>query len=169
CIRREVRAGRGSPHGGVFLDIAWIKEKIPNSAEHIKKKLPSMYHQFKQLADLDITKEPMEIGPTTHYFMGGIKVDGDSQMTTVPDCSPLANVPRACTAQTAWAGIRSRTCWCLASARASTPPDTPGRLRRQVRPRSETRSRRRLRARKRRSSAEPAVRIHLPCSTSCKR
>ncbi|HWG37332.1 MAG TPA: fumarate reductase/succinate dehydrogenase flavoprotein subunit [Terriglobales bacterium] len=84
CIRREVRAGRGSPHGGVFLDIAWIKEKIPSSAEHIKKKLPSMYHQFKQLADLDITKEPMEIGPTTHYFMGGIKVDGDSQMTTVP-------------------------------------------------------------------------------------
>ena len=84
CIRREVRAGRGSPHGGVFLDIAWIKEKIPNSAEHIKKKLPSMYHQFKQLADLDITKEPMEIGPTTHYFMGGIKVDGDTQMTTLP-------------------------------------------------------------------------------------
>jgi len=84
CIRREVRAGRGSPHGGVFLDIAWIKEKIPNSAEHIKKKLPSMYHQFKQLADLDITQEPMEIGPTTHYFMGGIKVDGDTQMTTLP-------------------------------------------------------------------------------------
>jgi succinate dehydrogenase / fumarate reductase flavoprotein subunit len=84
CIRREVRAGRGSPHGGVFLDIAWIKEKIPNSAEHIKKKLPSMYHQFKQLADLDITREPMEIGPTTHYFMGGIQVDGDTQSTSVP-------------------------------------------------------------------------------------
>ena len=71
CINREVKAGRGSPHGGVFLDIAWIKEKIPNAAEHIKRKLPSMYHQFKQLADLDITKEPMEIGPTTHYIMGG--------------------------------------------------------------------------------------------------
>ncbi len=84
CIRREVRAGRGSPHGGVFLDIAWIKEKLPNSVEHIKKKLPSMYHQFKQLADLDITREPMEIGPTTHYFMGGIQVDGDTQMTSVP-------------------------------------------------------------------------------------
>ncbi|HLU69082.1 MAG TPA: FAD-binding protein, partial [Kofleriaceae bacterium] len=65
--------------------IAWIKEKIPNSAEHIKKKLPSMYHQFKQLADIDITVEPMEVGPTTHYAMGGIRVDGDSQMsTTVP-------------------------------------------------------------------------------------
>jgi succinate dehydrogenase / fumarate reductase flavoprotein subunit len=84
CINREVKAGRGSPHGGVFLDIAWIKEKIPGAAEHIKRKLPSMYHQFKQLADLDITKEPMEIGPTTHYIMGGIRVNGDSQMSNVP-------------------------------------------------------------------------------------
>ena len=84
CIMREVRAGRGSPHGGVFLDIAWIKEKLPDAKEHIKKKLPSMYHQFKQLADIDITSEPMEIGPTTHYIMGGIRVDGDTQMTTVP-------------------------------------------------------------------------------------
>jgi succinate dehydrogenase / fumarate reductase flavoprotein subunit len=84
CIMREVRAGRGSPHGGVFLDISWIKERLPNGAEHIKKKLPSMYHQFKQLADIDITREPMEVGPTTHYIMGGIRVDGDSQMTDVP-------------------------------------------------------------------------------------
>lgn len=84
CISREVRAGRGSPHGGVFLDISWIKEKIPNAPDHIRKKLPSMYHQFKQLADLDITKEPMEVGPTTHYIMGGILVDGDTQMSTVP-------------------------------------------------------------------------------------
>jgi succinate dehydrogenase / fumarate reductase flavoprotein subunit len=83
CIRREVKEGRGSPHGGVFLDISWIKEKIPNAAEHIKKKLPSMYHQFKQLADIDITKEPMEIGPTTHYMMGGVEVDADSQMSSV--------------------------------------------------------------------------------------
>jgi succinate dehydrogenase / fumarate reductase, flavoprotein subunit len=84
CINREVKAGRGSPHGGVFLDISWIKEKIPNAAEHIKKKLPSMYHQFMQLANLDITKEPMEIGPTTHYAMGGIRVNGDTQATNVP-------------------------------------------------------------------------------------
>src|SRR5208283_986086 len=84
CIMREVREGRGSPHGGVYLDISWIKEKIPNAAELIKKKLPSMYHQFKQLADIDITTTPMEVGPTTHYIMGGIKVDGDSQMSTVP-------------------------------------------------------------------------------------
>ncbi|HYL77841.1 MAG TPA: FAD-binding protein, partial [Bryobacteraceae bacterium] len=84
CIMREVREGRGTPHGGVFLDIAWIKEKIPNAAEHIKKKLPSMYHQFKQLGDIDITKEAMEIGPTTHYMMGGVRVDGDTQMSDVP-------------------------------------------------------------------------------------
>jgi len=84
CIMREVRDGRGSPHGGVFLDIAWIKEKLPNAAEHIKKKLPSMYHQFKQLGDIDITKEPMEIGPTTHYMMGGVRVNPESQMSDVP-------------------------------------------------------------------------------------
>ena len=83
CIVREIKAGRGSPHGGVFLDISWIKEKIPKAAEHIKKKLPSMYHQFKQLADIDITQEPMEVGPTTHYIMGGVRVDGDTQMSTV--------------------------------------------------------------------------------------
>src|ERR1700758_2714742 len=84
CINREVKAGRGTPHGGVFLDIAWIRKHLPKSEEHIKRKLPSMYHQFKQLAELDITKEPMEVGPTTHYMMGGIRVDGDSQMSTVP-------------------------------------------------------------------------------------
>jgi succinate dehydrogenase / fumarate reductase, flavoprotein subunit len=84
CIRREVKEGRGSPHGGVFLDIAWIKERIPNASEHIKRKLPSMYHQFKQLADIDITQEPMEVGPTTHYMMGGVRVDADSQMSDVP-------------------------------------------------------------------------------------
>src|SRR5216110_2993889 len=84
CIVREVKEGRGSPHGGVFLDISWIKKKIGNAEEHIKRKLPSMYHQFITLAGLDITKEPMEVGPTTHYVMGGVKVDGDTQMSTVP-------------------------------------------------------------------------------------
>jgi len=84
CINREVKAGRGSPHGGVYLDIAWIKEKIKDSEAHIKRKLPSMYHQFKELADLDITREAMEVGPTTHYVMGGIRVDADTQMSTIP-------------------------------------------------------------------------------------
>jgi succinate dehydrogenase flavoprotein subunit len=84
CIVREIKEGRGSPHGGVFLDISWIKARIPDSVEHIKRKLPSMYHQFKQLADIDITREPMEVGPTTHYAMGGIEVDADTQMSVVP-------------------------------------------------------------------------------------
>ena len=84
CILREVREGRGSPHGGVFLDIASIGEKMQGASEHIRRKLPSMYHQFKKLADIDITKEPMEVGPTTHYAMGGIRVDADTQMSSVP-------------------------------------------------------------------------------------
>ncbi len=79
AIRREVKAGRGSPHGGAFLDIA-----TKRSSEDIQRKLPSMYHQFKVLAELDITVDPMEVGPTLHYFMGGIRVNADSQMSRVP-------------------------------------------------------------------------------------
>ena len=79
AIRKEVKAGRGSPHGGAFLDIATRR-----TAEDIKRKLPSMYHQFKVLAELDITTDPMEVGPTLHYCMGGIKVDADTQMSRVP-------------------------------------------------------------------------------------
>src|ERR1700716_2631408 len=84
CIMREVKAGRGSPHGGVFLDIAWIKKKLSGGEAHIKRKLPSMYHQFKELGDIDITAEPMEVGPTTHYIMGGVRVDAETQMSRVP-------------------------------------------------------------------------------------
>ena len=84
CIVRETKEGRGSPHGGVFLDIAWIREKLPHADVHIKSKLPGMYHQFKQLAGVDITREPMEVGPTTHYMMGGVRVDPETQMSTVP-------------------------------------------------------------------------------------
>ena len=73
AIMKEVKEGRGSPHGGAFLDIANRRD-----ADYIKKKLPSMYHQFKELGDLDITKEPMEVGPTTHYMMGGITVDAET-------------------------------------------------------------------------------------------
>jgi succinate dehydrogenase / fumarate reductase flavoprotein subunit len=79
AIKAEVEAGRGSPKGGAFLDIASRRE-----AEFIKRKLPSMYHQFKELAEVDITREPMQVGPTLHYFMGGIRVDAESQMTKVP-------------------------------------------------------------------------------------
>jgi succinate dehydrogenase / fumarate reductase flavoprotein subunit len=83
CIVREIKEGRGSTHGGVYLDISWIKQKLPNATEHIKRKLPSMHHQFKQLADIDITEQPMEVGPTTHYIMGGVRVDPDTQMSRV--------------------------------------------------------------------------------------
>jgi succinate dehydrogenase / fumarate reductase flavoprotein subunit len=79
AINSEVKAGRGTPHGGVFLDIA---SRRP--ADYIQKRLPSMYHQFKELADVDITKEAMEVGPTCHYAMGGVRVDADSTATTVP-------------------------------------------------------------------------------------
>src|SRR5687767_10965519 len=79
AINSEVKAGRGSPHGGVFLDIA---SRRP--ADYIQRRLPSMYHKFKELADVDITKEPMEVGPTCHYSMGGVRVDADSTATTVP-------------------------------------------------------------------------------------
>ncbi len=79
AITKEVQEGRGSPHGGAFLDIASRRD-----AEYIKKKLPSMYHQFKELAEVDITAQPMEVGPTLHYFMGGISVDSDTQMSRVP-------------------------------------------------------------------------------------
>jgi succinate dehydrogenase / fumarate reductase flavoprotein subunit len=79
AIRSEVKAGRGSPHGGVFLDIC---SRRP--AEYIRKRLPSMYHQFKELAGVDITKEPMEVGPAQHYVMGGVRVDADSTAATVP-------------------------------------------------------------------------------------
>ncbi|MBP3960857.1 fumarate reductase/succinate dehydrogenase flavoprotein subunit [Gemmata sp. G18] len=90
CIVREVREGRGSPHGGVFLELqtfaGWYGQRAKkfDAAEHWKKKLPSMYHQFKELGGLDITKEPMEVGPTTHYMMGGVRVDADTQMSRVP-------------------------------------------------------------------------------------
>jgi succinate dehydrogenase / fumarate reductase, flavoprotein subunit len=78
AINSEIKAGRGSPHGGVFLDI-----NTRRSADYIRKRLPSMYHQFKELANVDITKEPMEVGPTQHYVMGGVRVDADSTQGTV--------------------------------------------------------------------------------------
>ena len=78
AINNEIKEGRGSPHGGVYLDIASRR-----SPEYIKKRLPSMYHQFMELAEVDITKEPMEIGPTCHYVMGGVEVDPDTAASTV--------------------------------------------------------------------------------------
>src|SRR6202012_2354525 len=77
AINNEIKEGRGSPHGGVFLDIASRR-----SAEYIERRLPSMYHQFKELADVDITTEPMEVGPTCHYVMGGVEVEPDTAAAT---------------------------------------------------------------------------------------
>src|SRR5207245_2578310 len=78
AINSEVKEGRGSPHGGVLLDIA-----TRSDAESIKRRLPSMYQQFMELADVDITKEAMEVGPTCHYMMGGVRVDAETQASTV--------------------------------------------------------------------------------------
>src|SRR5437879_13057646 len=87
AITREIAEGRGTPHGGVFLDIA-----SKQSPEYIKQKLPSMYHQFKELAHVDITKDAMEIGPTTHYVMGGVKVDAETQESTVSGLCAVGEV-----------------------------------------------------------------------------
>jgi len=87
AINSEIKAGRGSPHGGVFLDIASRRD-----AEFIKRRLPSMYHQFKELADVDITKEPMEVGPTCHYVMGGVEVDADTEQSIVPGLYAVGEV-----------------------------------------------------------------------------
>jgi succinate dehydrogenase / fumarate reductase flavoprotein subunit len=86
-INSEIKAGRGSPHGGVFLDIASRR-----SPEYILQRLPSMYHQFKELADVDITREPMEIGPTCHYVMGGVEVDPDTGAASVPGLFAVGEV-----------------------------------------------------------------------------
>src|SRR5262249_60134381 len=87
CIVREVKQGRGSPHGGVFLELetfaAWMKKRQSgfNAAEHWKKNTPSVYHQFKELGNVDITRQPMEVGPTTHYVMGGGRGDGCTRLS----------------------------------------------------------------------------------------
>ena len=102
-IYTEVKEGRGTEHGGAFLDISH------KPAEYVKKKLPSMYHQFKELADVDITKGPMEVGPTCHYVMGGIRVEAETgAIHCCRDSSPPAKLRRACTARIAWAAIRCR-------------------------------------------------------------
>jgi succinate dehydrogenase / fumarate reductase flavoprotein subunit len=87
AINSEIKADRGSPHGGVFLDIATRR-----SASYIQRRLPSMYHQFKELGDVDITKEPMEVAPTCHYVMGGVEVDPDSQASSVPGLYAVGEV-----------------------------------------------------------------------------
>ena len=125
CIVREIKEGRGSPHGGVFLDISWIKKKLPDAAEHIKKKLPSMYHQFKKLADIDITMEPMEVGPTTHYMMGGIRVDADTQMSTVPGLFAAGEAAAGLHGANRLGGNSLSDLWCLEKEPVSMQQSLP--------------------------------------------
>ena len=122
----DPRRGRARDHAprsrpGAARRTAACSSTSPRArpADFIKRKLPSMYHQFKELAEVDITKEPMEVGPTLHYFMGGVRVDADTQMTKVPGCSRAASAARGCTARTGSAATRSPTCSCSASSPAT--------------------------------------------------
>ena len=167
CIRREVKAGRGSPHGGVFLDISWIKEKLPNSVEHIKKKLPSMYHQFKQLADIDITQEPMEIGPTTHYVMGGVKVEAESQMSTIPGLFAAGECAAGLHGANRLGGNSLSDLVVFGQRAGNTQLNTPRKTAQARFPRIRWKTP--LDARSRRLNADRRGRIRSPCSTSCRK
>jgi succinate dehydrogenase / fumarate reductase flavoprotein subunit len=152
AINSEVKAGRGTPHGGVYLDIA---SRRP--ADYIKRRLPGMYQQFKELADVDITKEAMEVGPTCHYMMGGVRVDAETQESTVPGC----------TGRTVSGAIRSPICWCSAGAPGGTPQSTrsaPGRSPRSTEPRSIASPR----TRSSRSATKPAT-ARTRSSATCRR
>ena len=124
CIVREVREGRGSPHGGVFLDIAWIKsEEVPKQRRAHQEEAAQHVSTSSSLSSPTSisTQEPMEIGPTTHYMMGGARVDGDTpDDQRSPGCSRLGNAPRDSMARTDWVAIRYRICWSSACGRAST-------------------------------------------------
>jgi succinate dehydrogenase / fumarate reductase flavoprotein subunit len=169
AIMREIREGRGSPHGGVFLDIAWIKQRLPHAAEYIKRKLPSMYQQFKQLADIDITREPMEVGPTTHYMMGGVKVDAETQMSTVPGLFAAGECAAGLHGANRLGGNSLRTCWSSGSAPVATPPASRSRM---PPPGSmKARSNARLASRSSPSTAPMAAAPRAPTrsSTTCRR
>ena len=127
AINAEVKAGRGSPHGGVFLDIA--SRRTP---EFIRKRLPSMYHQFKELAGVDITVEPMEVGPTCHYVMGGVEVDPDSQQSVVPGLFAAGEVSGGMHGSNRLGGnslsdllVFGKRAGTAAAAHASTAPSAP--------------------------------------------
>ena len=166
AINSEVKAGRGSPHGGVFLDIA---SRLPKA--EILKRLPSMYHQFKELADVDITAEPMEVGPTCHYVMGGIEVEPDTAAATVRR-GPVRlrrGRPAACTDRTGSAATRCRTCSCSASApvRAPRPTSRASRASTRRSPTEQVRVLRRGRTARRWTSR--TARTPTTCTRNCSR
>ena len=165
AINSEVKAGRGSPHGGVFLDVS---SRLP--AEVIRRQLPSMYHQFKELADVDITAEPMEVGPTCHYVMGGVEVD--------PDTAAAARVPGLFAAGEAAGGMHgsnrlggnSLSDLLVFGRRAGLGAADVRRRRWASGARGGRRRRRRRRGRGRsRRSRTPAARTRTPCTPSCSR
>src|SRR6476620_1956128 len=126
AIYTEVREGRGSPHGGVFLDISYLPP------DHVQRKLPSMYDQFKELADVDITSGPMEVGPTTHYMMGGIRVDAETGATTRPGLYAVGEVSAGMHGANRLGGnslsdllVFGQRTGAAAAAHASTQPDMP--------------------------------------------
>ncbi len=171
AINAEVKAGRGTPHGGVYLDIA-----TRMTPEEIKRRLPSMYHQFMELAEVDITKDEMEVGPTCHYVMGGIEVDPDTGCgQRRRGCSPPASAPAACTAPTGSAATRCRTCWCSAAGQAwalrtTCAPCPAGRPCRRS-PSTPPPNWRWRRSRVRRAALgnEQGRRTPTPCTPSCSR
>ena len=126
CCRATRSPGRSTPRsrpgGGARTAASSSTSRRAARADYISKRLPSMYHQFKELAGVDITKEPMEVGPTCHYIMGGVRVDADTAATACPASSRRARWPAACTAPTASAATRSPTCWCSAAAPDCTRP-----------------------------------------------
>ncbi len=122
AINSEIKAGRGTPHGGIYLDIA--SRRTP---EFIRKRLPSMYHQFKELADVDITAEPMEIGPTCHYVMGGVEVNADTQESAVTGLYAVGECAGGMHGSNRLGETRSATCWSSASARVRPRRRTPTR------------------------------------------
>ena len=166
AINAEVKAGRGTESGGVFLDIASRR-----SAEFILKRLPSMYHQFKELADVDITASPMEIGPTCHYVMGGVEVDADSARDH-DGAGPVrgrVRSPAACTARTDSAATRCRTCWSSASGPASTPRGTSTSWATTRPVGRQVRCGRRGRDRAGPAGAGRTARTRTTCGTTCRR
>ena len=129
CIVREIKEGRGSPHGGVFLDISWIKDEACRTRLSTSNgNSPPCTISFRQLADIDITKQPMEVGPTTHYVMGGVRVDGDTQMSSVPGLFAAGECAAGVHgANQAWAATPCPICWCSANGPVSTPRSSPSR------------------------------------------
>ena len=175
AINTEVKAGRGSPHGGVFLDVS---QRLP--ADVIRRKLPSMYHQFKELADVDITKEPMEVGPTCHYVMGGVEVDPDTAASIVPGLFAAGEVAGGMHGSNRLGGNSLSDLLVFgrrAGLGASGYVDGLGARQRTTRSRRRgpgctTRTstpRRRRRSRRSRAARRAGTRTRTPCTRSCSR